>query len=206
MAPNQKKMKNISIILNVVLFVAVIILYFLHFSEKKTGGNSDPISSGNYIPLPSSGIVFVNSDSLLENYEYYKNAKKQFEESQGKIKNELKTQGENLQKEIEQYQQQAIGMTDMEKARKEEQLTMKQQQIMARKEELLDKLDADQSKSSEELYNRLNQYLKKYNKGKNYNYVLGFQKGGGILFANDSLNITKDVVEGLNKDYQEEHK
>jgi outer membrane protein len=199
-------MKNISIGLNVVLIIAVAILYFLHFSDKKTGEVSDNISSSHFIPLPGTGIVFVNSDSLLEHYEFYKNAKKQFEESQGKIKNELKTQGENLQKEIEQYQQQAIGMTDVEKAHKEEQLAMKQQQIMARKEELLDKLDAEQSKSSEELYNRLNQYLKKYNKDKNYNYVLGFQKGGGILFANDSLNITKDVVEGLNKEYAEEKK
>ena len=109
-----------------------------------------------------------------------------------------------MQGEVELYQQQAIGMTDAERAKKEEQLTMKQQQIMQKKEEMLDKLDADQSKSSEELYSRLNKYLKKLNTGRNYNFVLGFQKGGGILFANDSLNITKDVVEGLNKEYAEE--
>jgi len=194
-------MKNISIVLNVILAIAVAILYYLHFAEGKSGAVVNEGQSGNFIPISNSGIVFVNSDSLLEHYDFYKNAKKQFEESQGRIKNELKTQGENLQKEIEQYQQQAIGMTDMEKMQKEEQLGMKQQQIMQRKEELLDKLDAEQSKSSEELYNRLNQYLKKFNQGRNYNFVLGFQKGGGILFANDSLNITKDVVEGLNKEY-----
>jgi outer membrane protein len=199
-------MKYLSPALNVILLIAVAFLYYLHYKGNKSGEVINSEHPVHYIPLASSGIVFVNSDSLLEQYEFYKNAKSQFEDSQRKIKNELKTQGENLQNEIEQYQQQAIGMTDAEKARKEQQLTMKQQQIMQHKEELLDKLDAEQSKSSEELYLRLNQYLKKYNQGKNYSYVLGFQKGGGILYANDSLNITKDVIEGLNKEYSEKNK
>jgi outer membrane protein len=31
--------------------------------------------------------------------------------------------------------------------------------------------------------------------------VLSFTKGGGILYANDSLDITKNVVKGLNEEY-----
>jgi outer membrane protein len=72
---------------------------------------------------------------------------------------------------------------------------------MERKDALFQKLDEDQAKSSDELYTKLNEYLKKYNKEKNYSFVLGFQKGGGILFANDSLNVTNDVVKGLNEEY-----
>ena len=199
-------MKNIAIYLNVVLIIAVGILYYLHFNVDKSNAPNNLEVQNHFIPLPNSGIVFVNSDSLLQQYTYYLNEKKQFESAQFRIKNELKTQGENLQKEVELYQKQAIGMTDSEKAKKEEQLTMKQQQIMKHKEEMLDELDASQSKSSEELYHRLNQFMRKFNKDRNYNYVLGFQKGGGILFANDSLDITKDVVEGLNKEFEAEGK
>ena len=158
------------------------------------------------LPIQNAGIVFVNSDSLLDQYEFFKNAKTQLEASQSRIKSELKTQGEQLQKDAELYQQQAVGMTDAQRSKKEEELGMRQQQLMQRKEELLNKLDEEQSKSSEELYIKLNQYLTKYNKGKNYQFVLGFQKGGGILFANDSLNITKEVVAGLNKEYAESKK
>ena len=199
-------MKNISLVLNVILIIAVGILYYLHFKgyDSKISQNED--QPQHFIPMPNAGIVYVNSDSLLNQYEFYKNEKSQFEAAQNRIKNELKSQGEHLQQEVDLYQKQAIGMTDAEKAQKEEQLTMKQQQLMQKKDELLSKLDEDQGKSSEELYSRLNQYLKKYNKNRNYNFVLGFQKGGGILFANDSLNITKDVIEGLNKEYVEEKK
>jgi outer membrane protein len=191
-------------VLNVVLLVAVGILYYLHFKENKDQGSQESATMlQKPLPLAHAGIVFVNSDSLLDQYEFYKNKKKDFEESQGKIKQELKSQGEKLQQEVELYQQQAIGMTDAERAKKEEQLTMKQQQLMQRKEELLSRMDEEQSKSTDELFARLGAYLKKFNKDKNFNYVLGFQKGGGILYANDSLDVTRAVIEGLNREFRE---
>ena len=199
-------MRNLTMVLNVILIIAVAALYYLHFKENKTIISPVEKQNQSFIPLPSTGIVYVNSDSLLDQYAFYKNERSKFEASQNRIKNELKTQGEILQGEVDLYQKQAIGMTDMERAKKEEQFNIKQQQIMQRKEELLNKLDEEQGKSSEELYLRLNQFLKKFNKSRNYNFVLGFQKGGGILFANDSLNITRDVVDGLNKEYLEEKK
>ncbi len=204
--PKINFMKNISMTINVVLIIAVGVLYYLHFKSAETAISLQDQQIKNFVPLPGTGIVYVNSDSLLDQYEFYKNERSKFESAQKGIKNELQSQGEKLQGEVDLYQKQAIGMTDMERAQKEEQLTMKQQQLMQRKEELLSKLDDEQSKSSEELYSRLNQYLRKFNKNRNYNFVLGFQKGGGILFANDSLNITNDVVEGLNKEYLEEKK
>lgn len=196
-------MKNISLTLNIILFIAVAILYYLHFKEPKR--TDEPAGS----PLPAvhvsnADIVYVNSDSLLDQYDFYKSEKSQFETAQTRIKGELKSQSEKLQQEIEAYQQQGASMTDAQRAKKEEELTMKQQQLMQRKEELVAKLDEDQSKSSEQLYAKLNEYLRKHNN--KYHFVLGFQKGGGILFANDSLNITKEVIEGLNREYQEQKK
>jgi outer membrane protein len=195
-------MRNISLVLNIILVLAVAYLYYLHF--KKTDSQDNTFQAPKIIPVSGAGIVYVNSDSLLSEYLFYKNEKDGFEKAQDKIQSELKSQSDRLQSEVETYQQQAVGMTDMERAQKEEQLAMKQQQLMQRKDELINKLDEDQAKSSEELYMRLNNYLKKYNEGKNYNYVLGYQKGGGILFANDSLNITGEVIEGLNKEYKNE--
>jgi len=190
-------MRNLSIVLNVILLVAVGILYYLHFQTKP-----EPVAKE--LPVKSvgsgTGIYFVNSDSLLARYDFYKQKKKEFEAEQDKIRAELKRESDNLQRDIEKYQEQAIGMTDLERAQKEEQLGMKQQQLMQRKEDLFDRLDEVQAKSSDELFTRLNDYLKRH-KNMNFDYVLGMQKGGGILFANDSLDITNEVVEGLNDEY-----
>lgn len=194
--PNRRKMKNLSLALNAVLIVAVGILYYLHFK-----GNSATTDLAGPMPVSSQGIVFVNSDSLLQEYDFYKDQKTKFETEQEKIKSELKAESDKLQKDAAVYQQQAIGMTDTERQQKESELGMRQQRLMDKKDQLLSRLDAIQSGSSEELYTRLNDYLKTYNKDKNLQFVLGYQKGGGILFANDSLNVTHQVIQGLNKAY-----
>lgn len=201
--PNRRNMKNLSLVLNAVLIVAVGILYYLHFKGNSSSGSSTGELSGP-MPVSSQGIVFVNSDSLLQEYDFYKDQKAKFETEQERIKTELKGESDKLQKDAAVYQQQAIGMTDLERQNKETELGMRQQRLMDKKDQMLSKLDELQAGSSEELYTRLNSYLKEFNKDKNLQFVLGYQKGGGILFANDSLNITHQVIQGLNRAYGEE--
>ena len=194
-------MRNLSWILNIVLLLAVAFLYYLHFK-----GNGTETLALSEIPKTvtlstAQGIVFVNSDSLLNKYEFYKNKKNEFEDIQEKIKKELKTESEHLQQDMEKYQQQGGSMTEQQRAQAEEQLTIRQQKLLQKKDMMVEKLDEEQSKSSDELYSKLHEYFSRYNKDHNYSYILGFQKGGGILFANDTLNITREIIDGLNKEY-----
>ena len=194
-------MKNISVAINVILLIAVAVLYYLHF-KKPTYGNeaaTSPIINSPNNTLPTS-IVFVNTDSLLHNYSFYKDKKAEFETKNEKIKNDLKAESDRLQNDAEAYQQKASMMTDAERQKTEEQLMVRQQNLMKKKDDMVEKLDNEQNKFTEDLYGKLTSYLKEYNKGKNYTYILGYQKGGGILFANDSLDVTKYVLEGLNRD------
>ncbi len=195
-------------IIQLFLILAVIILYVLHFSDKKaipvsTETKNIGISSSSS-SINAGSVVFINSDSLLDNYIYFKSKKSEFESRQNRVKSELEAESAKLQKDAESYQRRAPGMTDMQRQIEEEQLMMRQQKLMQRKDELLDKLDEEQAKSSEELYDRLAKFLKEYNKDKNYQFIFGFQKGGGILFANDSLDITGPVLKGLNEEFEKE--
>ncbi|MBP6335291.1 MAG: OmpH family outer membrane protein [Bacteroidia bacterium] len=203
-------MKNSSLILQLILFVAVLVLYVLHFkgdtASQLPQGESSKSSLVPNTPMISGGVVFINSDSLLDNYSYFKNKKSQFEAKQDKIKSDLESESGKLQRDVESYQQRAPGMADMQRQIEEEQLMMRQQKLMQKKDQLLEQLDEEQAKTSEELYTRLSGFLKEYNKDKNYQFIFGFQKGGGILFANDSLDITGPVLHGLNEAYIKESK
>ncbi len=194
-------MKNFSNILNIVLLAAVAFLYYLHFKGKPESVQTIPVAA-----MKNMNMVYVNYDSLLSEYDYFKNKKTEFEGRQEKMKESLKEESTKLQNEAAEYQKKAATMTDQQRQQVEEQLGMKQQQLMQRKDELVGKLDDEQSKTNEELYTKLTAFMKEFNKKKNYSFILGHQKGGGILFANDSLDITKEVVEGLNKAYKEEGK
>ena len=194
-------MKNINGILNIILVIAVAILYYLHFTQHPEPPVQNKVAVMNHF-----NIAYVNSDSLLDNYMYFKNKRSELEEKQSRIKNELKTESSRLQSEVEDYQQKAATMNEQQRRKLEEELTMKQQSLMQKKDDLLAKLDDEQSKTNEDLYSKLTAFMKEYNKDKNYSFILGFQRGGGILFANDSLNITKEIVHGLNQAYEDETK
>jgi len=189
-------------IITALLAIAVVVLFILHFKQPSAEPGKTTLSvSAPAIPV-SSNIVYVNSDSLLEGYTFYKAKKAEFESKEAQIKNHLQAESERLQKDAADYQDRAATMTDGERAKKEEELMMRQQSLMKKKDDLLGAFDEEQSKFNEDLFAKLSAYLKSYNKEKNYTFILGYQKGGGILYANDSLDITREVLEGLNKDYE----
>ena len=71
-------MKNISISLNIILLIAVAILYYFHFKDKKetiVSSDNKPLSA---IHVNNADIVYVNSDSLLDQYEFYKSENGKF--------------------------------------------------------------------------------------------------------------------------------
>jgi len=186
-------------IFTAILAIAVIVLYYLHFKSPAEEKMSAAVPA---TPI-ATNIVYVNSDSLLDNYAFFKNKKAEFEGKEAQIKNHLQAESERLQKDAADYQDIAATMTESERSKKEEELMQRQQSLVKKKDDLLGAFDEEQSKFNEQLYAKLSSYLKEYNKGKNYTFILGYQKGGGILFANDSLDITKQVLDGLNKEFEE---
>ena len=59
----------------------------------------------------------------------------------------------------------------------------------------------------EKLYDKVADYLKGYAKEKGYKMVLTYSKGNSaILFADESLDVTKEVIKGLNEAYKSDKK
>ena len=52
--------------------------------------------------------------------------------------------------------------------------------------------------------NSIMEYLKVYNQDKKYSFVVSHSFGGPVLFADKGLDITKDVIGGLNASYAKE--
>lgn len=187
-------MKNISFAINVILLVAVGILYYKVYADDGSK------------PLPTTGtsmrgdaIVFVNSDTLLKKYGFYNELLSGLESKEDSIDRMLKSRSKALETEFAAYQSKAAGMSPDQRAAIEEGMMAKQQELMMLKESLVDDLQARESAMSDSVHARLVRALKEINKSNHYFYVLGYQRGNGILFANDSLDITNRVLDVLNK-------
>ena len=56
------------------------------------------------------------------------------------------------------------------------------------------------------LLDTITNFLKRYNEIYKFDYILTYKMAGDILIANDTLDITNDVLKTLNKEYQERKK
>lgn len=192
-------MKNASLALNAVLLVAVAGLYFLHFSVKSSASSTTD-STGTVGGKP---IVYVNSDSLLTQYDFFKDAQKAFEQKRTQLDLDINTRGTVLQRKIQQFQQTAGGMIAAEAQALQLRLQKEGNDFEQYRQKAANDLAQEEAKKNEELYNNISNYIKKYNRENGYHFVLGYSKGGGILFANPDLDVTKKIIDGLNKEYKD---
>lgn len=180
------------------LTLAVAVLFFLHFSNKP-GAESGAVADGSVVP--GRRTVYVQVDSLLKNYDFFKESKKELESKNFQLENDLNSKGKSLQNEVAFFQQRAQTMTPDQARSIEAQLMKKQQDLVAYRDQSAQALGMEEAKKNEQLYKNIRAYIEKYNKENGYEYVLGYSLGGGILFANPSLDVTKKIIEGLNKEH-----
>lgn len=194
--------KNSSLIWNIALTVAVVVLFFLHFTGNKPGSGSGSSAT----TADGRKLVYVQIDSLLTNYDFFKDARKELENKRFQLDNDLTTRGRSLENEISFFQQKAQTMTLDQARNTEAQLMKKQQDFVQYRDRAAQTLAQEEADKNEELYNQIYQYLEKYNSDNNYEFVLGYTRGGGILFADSTLDVTQKVLDGLNKSYADNSK
>jgi len=147
-------------------------------------------------------IVFVNSDSLVNNYKYFTDIKGKLESKSKKAQQDLTSKGNAFQKEVADYQQRAQTMNAEERAATEQRLARKQQELAAFNQNASSSLANESALENEKLYDKVADYLKVYAKKKGYKLVLTYSKSNpSLLFADESLDVTREVVKGLNEEY-----
>ncbi|MCK6617992.1 MAG: OmpH family outer membrane protein [Cyclobacteriaceae bacterium] len=193
-------MKNISLALNIVLLVAVGVLYFLFFSSRSGSGNS----SGSQAGQSSLSVAYINSDSVLKHYEYIKASAEILEAKKKKVEQDYRNRAESLQGEITAYQRNMNNMTIGQVRTLEEDLARKQQNLQLFEQRITQELVNDQAKLNEELYKRVTAFLKKYGEEKGLQMVFKLDPGSDILYGQGALDITNEVIAGLNQEYRAE--
>lgn len=191
-------MKNLPIILNIILFALVGHLYYLNSKTAK------PAEGQAIMPAPSqaggSRIAYVNGDTLDAKYEWLKEQKTAIEQRLSNAEKSLASKEEALMKDAANLQQkfQEGNMTQAEAEKQQATLMQRGQKLEEEKMRLGKSLSEDQKKAFNDLYANVEAKLKTLSTQIGYDYILSYSRGGPILLANDSLDITKQVLELLN--------
>lgn len=189
-------MKNISLVINGILAIAVIGLYYLQFSGNNPAQKSDSPAMGDL------KLAYINSDSVLKYYDYFKVSRDKLEAKGLQLDKDLKARATSLQGEFESYQRNVNSMTIGQARAVEEDLGKKRQNLQLYQESLSQQMTTEQEKMTKELYDKVTSFLKKYGEQNGLQIVFKFDVNSDLMFAGDSLDISAEVVKGLNDAYR----
>lgn len=191
-------MKNASLILNVILLLAVGYLFVAHFSGAKQEPAADVAASDPAGPLH---IVYINTDSLLSNYDYFKERQQQLSAKEEQATSNLQARTQALEREFNAANQRAQTGTlaPKEIQQMEQDLMAKRQRLLEEQQRVSQELLQQGQELQEELQNKVKDLLAQLRKEKGYDYILSYGPGTGVLMVNDSLDITSEVLERLNQ-------
>lgn len=217
-------MKNKSLLFNAILAIALVVLYVLHF----TGGNSaeaevventdEVVTDSTEVALSDSllldsvapskalnfPIAYVDIDRINEEYEYIVKGRKRIEGRQIWLQKDLEKKGKELQTEYVEIMTQAEKkqITEDEARKYLMNLQDRQQQHMMNAQKSEESIAKEGQAFLDESYKNIRDFLEKNKDEFKYSYV--FMHGGAstLLYANDSLDITNQLLVALNANFR----
>ncbi len=200
-------MKNTNYIISGILAVAVIILFILQFSGNKTG--NDPVMSGGDSAVVLLPVAYVNTDTLLLNYNYAKDLNDALMHKVETSRASINQKGQQLSAEMVDFENKVNNNAFLSRERavsEQQRLEKKQrdlQELMARNQ---NELEMERLRVNQQLSDTVMVALKIFNASKKYQFIFSNAGNDNILLANEAYDITKQVLEFLNSRYKPEKK
>lgn len=152
----------------------------------------------------SNSVAIVDIDTLAAKYKYCIEGQKELEAKQKTYSQQLNAKGQALQKAVADFQNklQNGGYTSQQQAENAQAQLQKQQQALQSFQNKIESEMADATmKYQQVLRDSLNNFIKVYNSDGRYQIILS-KSGDNVLYANPAVDITNDVVTGLNQRYK----
>jgi len=189
---------------NIVLLILVGILFYLHFSSaKKT--DTAPVSVADTAPAGSFRIAYFDMDSIERNYSYLKDVKNELKAKEKELNGQLNTMKNRYMTKVTKFQQEAQTMTQERQGTMQRDLMQEQKVIQNKEQAINGELQDESFKKMQDVNRTIENFLKEYNKNKEYAYILGYQTGT-IYYKDTRYDITNTVLKGLNERYKSKNK
>jgi outer membrane protein len=195
-------MKYVSLVLSSIALIGVIVLFSMKPKDKKAARQimTTKDSTGKEVVVPGTRIAYVDIDTLESNYNYFKKKKAEFEARQKTIDADLAKMANDLQNEYNVLQQRAQNgkLSETEAQAAQQNLMERKDQLETKQQNMGNKYLKDQEEFNKEIHDNLHKYIEIYNEEKGYDFILSYSKDGSILFANKEMDVTQDIIDGMN--------
>ncbi len=129
-------------------------------------------------------------------------ARKSFQNKAVAWKSNIDTLTAEVQKQISRYEKESVRMSTKEKLLFQELIKTKQTSLMDYQRAMNTQAQQEDSKMTAEVVDRINIYLRKYGVDHGYKIIIAATDYGNVAYGDESLDITNNILVGLNKEYQ----
>lgn len=150
-------------------------------------------------------VAYVDMDSLLMNYDYWNDINEAMMKKQEDMTvtiNQKIRDFENDYKDFQRKIDENVFFTRERAEQEKKRLYTKQKDVESLQAKLSQEYAAEAQKNDLEIRDAINSYIQEYNKAKGYNMIFSNAGNSNFLYADKALNITKEVVAGLNAKYK----
>ena len=191
-------MKNLSSVLNVVLLAAVAVLFYLVL-----GGKTEPVEEAKVVTLAPKdseklSVAYVNMDSLQVYYNYYKQLLEEFQVDAKKAEKALLKKQGVFQENVKLFEEKASTMTQQEFEYYRNDLEQTRQKMMADQQEVERGLMAKEQELMLIMKVEVDSVIAMIKDESHLDFVFTYPLGSGLLYADDSHDLTPLVTEKLN--------
>ncbi len=180
-------------------------------SQKKnedSGAANTNVEENASIDRPLK-IAYVRLDSVLNNYNGYKEMSKKLEAKASANQNLLSSKEQNLQREMNAFNQklQSGGFVN-ELAAQQEYEKIQKKGLLAQQQasQIADTFLKEQQHYNDSLNNIILKEVEKYNQDKGYDLILNTVQMSGVIYGKPELDITNEIIERLNASYSSSKK
>lgn len=146
-------------------------------------------------------IVYIDNARLLDNYQGMKDARQAFERKSMAWKANIDTLMSDVQVAIKNYEKESASLSKKEKQLSQELIKTKQKQLQNYQLAIQQQSAEEDARMTEEVLTKVNAFLTDYGKQNSYKVIMGANASGNIIYAQDGLDITDEVIEALNQHY-----
>ena len=195
-------MKNTSLILSAISLVAVVVFGVISLTGNKTV--KAEVTEGEATEVATKGdIVYIDLDRILMDYDMANDLRSVVETKVQNIQAEVTRRGKKLENDVKAFQEKLDkGLMTRSVAEAQGQ-KLQQQEIefnnyAAQKQQ---EIQEEQVVMMNQLGDAIQTFLNQYNEQKQYAMIITNSGGAPVITADPSLDITEDVLAGLNEQY-----
>ena len=189
--------------LNIVLLVAVGILFFLFFNKKgkgvvdTTSRSSVFDTSRKWQNVP---VAYFDMDSVEENFSLWKQVQDEVLKHEQAVYDSVGNMRKNLQMQYQQFKAQEAKMPPEEVAKANNYFMERDQEIKNAEKNLMQEYQKYYVSKQTDIITLIKNYCKEFNKDRRYSYIIA-REPGLFYYTDTAFNITPELLKGLNAAY-----